>query len=133
MQFVLIKFIPGVTGNDFDVSYFPTGGTGKIWFTEKDEEVLIPQGLRERDFKLMPSREQKKSGPVFGTNAGKYYLYFSFHFANSKPQINVYGIISRVFWKRNIVRAFPPSFPKTRQRLFYVTFQQLNEMIVLRN
>ena len=37
------------------------------------------------------------------------------------------------FLERNIVRAFPPSFPKTRQRLFYVTFQQLNEMIVLRN
>ena len=90
-------------------SYFPTGGTGKIWFTEKDEEALIPQGLRERDFKLMPSREQKKSGPVFGTNAGKYYFYFSFHFANSKPQINVYESY-REFSGKEHCSCFPALF-----------------------
>ena len=49
----------------------PTGGTGKIWLKDKDEQLIIPQGLRERDFKIMPSRELKKPGPVFGTNAGK--------------------------------------------------------------
>ncbi|XP_078373230.1 sperm-associated antigen 17-like isoform X2 [Oculina patagonica] len=47
-----------------------SGGTDKIWWKEKDEKLIIPQGLRERDFKVMPSRELKKPGPVFGTNAG---------------------------------------------------------------
>ena len=51
--------------------FLPIGGTGKIWLKEKDERLIIPVGLRERDFKLMPSREVKKPGPVFGTNAGK--------------------------------------------------------------
>jgi len=48
-----------------------TGGTGKIWWKEKEEELIIPQGLRERDFKVMPSKELKKPGLVFGINAGK--------------------------------------------------------------
>ncbi len=55
---------------------YPTGGTDKIWWKEKDEKLIIPQGLRERDFKVMPSRELKKPGPVFGTNAGKELFWF---------------------------------------------------------
>ncbi|PFX34574.1 Sperm-associated antigen 17 [Stylophora pistillata] len=47
-----------------------SGGTGKTWLKEKDEELIIPYGLRERDFKMMSSREVEKPGPVFGTNAG---------------------------------------------------------------
>ncbi|XP_068698646.1 sperm-associated antigen 17-like [Montipora foliosa] len=47
------------------------GGTSKIWLKEKDEKLIIPQGLRERDFKEMPSREFKTQGPAFGTNAGQ--------------------------------------------------------------
>ena len=42
-----------------------------MWLKDKDLEVIIPQGLRERDFKTMPSRERKTAGAVFGTNAGK--------------------------------------------------------------
>ncbi|KAJ7321773.1 Sperm-associated antigen 17 [Desmophyllum pertusum] len=58
---------PDVTGLTILKPY--SGGTGRIWWKEKDEELIIPQGLRERDFKMMPSRELKKPGPVFGTNA----------------------------------------------------------------
>jgi len=59
---------PDVTGLTILKPY--SGGTGKIWLKAKDERLIIPVGLRERDFKLMPSREVKKPGPVFGTNAG---------------------------------------------------------------
>ena len=37
---------------------------------EKDEKILIPVGLRERDFKMFPAEEFKKIGPKFGCNAG---------------------------------------------------------------
>lgn len=37
---------------------------------EKDEKILIPVGLRERDFKMFPAEEFKKVGPKFGCNAG---------------------------------------------------------------
>ena len=71
-------------------TFLSTGGIGKIWLKEKDEELIIPQGLRERDFKLMPSREIKKPGPVFGTNAGK--QPFLFQLLNRK------ALISRFFF-----------------------------------
>ena len=50
---------------------FIQGGIGKTWLLAKDEQNLIPEGLRERDFKLFPRTEFKKIGPKFGTNAGK--------------------------------------------------------------
>ena len=40
---------------------------------EKDEAILIPVGLRERDFKMFPAKEFKKVGPNFGSNAGGLY------------------------------------------------------------
>ena len=51
--------------------YLTSGGTGKIWLKEKDDQLIIPQGLRERDFKQMPPVEFKKQGPAFGINAGE--------------------------------------------------------------
>ncbi|KAK2570951.1 Sperm-associated antigen 17 [Acropora cervicornis] len=48
-----------------------SGGTSKIWLKEKDDQLIIPQGLRERDFKQMPPVEFKKQGPAFGINAGQ--------------------------------------------------------------
>ena len=54
--------------NDF---YLTSGGTSKIWLKEKDDQLIIPQGLRERDFKQMPPVEFKKQGPAFGINAGE--------------------------------------------------------------
>lgn len=55
--------------------FFPfTGGIGQTWLKEKDEKILIPEGLRERDFKVFPATELKKIGPKFGTTAGKHQL-----------------------------------------------------------
>lgn len=47
------------------------GGIGKTWLRQKDEKILIPEGLRERDFKVFPAAETKKIGPKFGTTAGE--------------------------------------------------------------
>ena len=55
------------------VSFYFPGGVGKAWFKEKDEKILIPVGLRERDFKMFPAEEFKKIGPKFGCNAGMFY------------------------------------------------------------
>lgn len=51
--------------------YLTPGGTSKIWLKEKDDQLIIPQGLRERDFKQMPPIEFKKQGLAFGINAGE--------------------------------------------------------------
>lgn len=38
---------------------------------KKDEDILIPEALRERDFRAFPAHEEKRPGPKFGTNVGK--------------------------------------------------------------
>ena len=48
-----------------------SGGIDKVWLKEKDEVIIVPEGLRERDFSNVPAKEKKKQGPVFGTNVGK--------------------------------------------------------------
>lgn len=53
------------------MTFLTSGGTSKIWLKEKDDQLIIPQGLRERDFKQMPPVEFKKQGPAFGINAGE--------------------------------------------------------------
>ncbi|XP_028409597.1 sperm-associated antigen 17-like isoform X2 [Dendronephthya gigantea] len=63
-----VEGLPGVTGITV-LKPFP-GGVGKTWRKEKDEKILIPVGLRERDFKMFPAKEFKKDGPRFGCNAG---------------------------------------------------------------
>ena len=87
--------------------FLPIGGTGKIWLKEKDERLIIPVGLRERDFKLMPSREVKKPGPVFGTNAGKddhlsvraLRKETLFHIVSIHPNMLLTGLIRELFGK----------------------------------
>lgn len=39
---------------------------------KKQEETIIPQALREHDFKAFHAQEEKQSGPKFGTNVGKW-------------------------------------------------------------
>jgi len=46
------------------------GTNGEKWLKQKDEAEIIPADLRERDFKSMPPREFKTTGPKFGSNAG---------------------------------------------------------------
>lgn len=41
------------------------------WLLKSDEENIVPQNLRPRDFSQLPPKEMKKPGPKFGTNVGK--------------------------------------------------------------
>ena len=47
------------------------GSSGAVWLKQKDEKEIIPAELRERDFKTLPSREIKTTGPQFGIHAGE--------------------------------------------------------------
>lgn len=60
---------PGVVGITVMRPHF--GNSSEAWLTQKVEENIIPENIRSRDLVLFPQREEKTSGPPFGTTAGK--------------------------------------------------------------
>ena len=43
----------------------------KKWLRPYTLDTIIPEGLTSRDLKTLPSKEQVKPGPKFGTNVGQ--------------------------------------------------------------
>ncbi|XP_039272076.2 sperm-associated antigen 17-like [Styela clava] len=60
---------PGVVGITVMRPHF--GNSSEAWLTQKLEENIIPENIRSRDLALFPQREEKTTGPPFGTTAGK--------------------------------------------------------------
>ncbi|XP_064627357.1 sperm-associated antigen 17-like isoform X2 [Lineus longissimus] len=46
-------------------------GISEQWLKQYDEPTIVPNGLRSRDLKSLPSKEAKKEGPEFGTTLGQ--------------------------------------------------------------
>lgn len=56
---------------NMEIIFLISGHDSEIWKSKKQEENIIPIGLRERDFKTFPTKEVKKPAPKFSSILGK--------------------------------------------------------------